>query len=275
MEIHGVGIRNRLGFAAGCASVSGIIAVAFVTPASAATCNLPGPNNNDRWYDGFQGTQAWGGIEGDIEFYYGMTTPEGSYLEHALSFLSMDQYSPPQTCGGQGNHCWLQVGDGTGNISGNATNGNFAYEENADVNGYHDSWYFSLGLSTDNYYSDFYTGQTNGPCPSAAGLYDAYVNTGSGPTLIGQAWLPACGSGAIPNALTEAYVGASGTCPTWAPWQTFGETSTFQSSPSTTLDLSPKGSTWGPWSSSDGASTFADLGTFQPGDFTLFQMYSQ
>jgi hypothetical protein len=250
---------------------SSAAALLLATPAGALT-SCTGYN-----YSGQESVNFEGGVEGNISNDTALGIPAGYTTSHNLNYLSMDQWSNtgnPCTGSSDSVHCWLQVGYGIGELPVvgshcGAQSQTFAYEENSDVNGYDCTWEYPISLQAQNYYSDFLSGTTNGSCPGADALWDGYINTGAGPILIGNAWLPLCGANANAYASAEGENTVPNTgCPTWQPYQFFGGTSNSE------LDLSPKGSTWGQWSSSDPITPFTNFSTTNVAPNYEFKMYN-
>jgi hypothetical protein len=233
--------------------------LATAEPASAeGTCPYPGPKTygDAGYYYSFQNLAPnWKGLEGYITVHspITITNPANS---HFLNYLSLnntanDCFDQNRSYAQSG--CWLQVGYGTGSLESpcGETNplGIFAYEENVSVhspnnNDYNCNWEYSISLSSDEFFTIFYTGQVNS---YGDGLLAAYMSTSGGMQLIGNAWVPGAAAGLTSTVATEAYVGQTEQCPSEDTYQFFGDSATGGSSSTYGLYKSPDGASWDLW----------------------------
>ena len=223
---------------AGCIAVPTVAAVLTMSGESAWATNCTA----GYMYAGQQQPAAWQGIEGYISI---DSLSLGTSGSHILNFLELKNFSA-RVCGNDhAGPCWLQDGYGLGSLLSPCGNSGsiYAYEENNDVNGYWCTWDKSISLPQDDFWNVFYTHQTSG----TNGLLDGYINTGSGPILIAQAWMPNYAANLTATATTEVSAYTSGTCPSVGSYEYFGTNGAGVSSSQYALYLSANGQTWSEW----------------------------
>jgi len=239
--------RLKLALALAGPSTFAVMLATSEAASAEGTCPNPGPGSRAGYYYSQQSMNpSWQGLEGFM-------TVENSFSlfpnnSHLLNLF--DLQSTPSLCvdpTGFSSQCWLQVGYGSGTLSlpcGETDPvGIYAYEENESVGGgYNCTWLYPIALSPDDFFTTYYSGINDG---SGDGLIDADINTGTGPVLIGQAWVPT--SDMFLVAGTEAYVATTEQCPSENADQYFGTTPGGAASSSYGLYKSLNGSTWDSW----------------------------
>jgi hypothetical protein len=197
-------------------------------------------------YSGQQQYPSWQGIEGYISV-DGISL-QGSTNDHILNFEELKNFTAT-ACNRNGlTGCWLQDGYGLGLLPNpcNYTGTGLAYEENNDVNGYDCTWQTGISLAQDDFWNVYYTHQTSG----TNGLLDGYINTGSGPRLIGQGWVPNYAGNLTATAELEVNVTGNGVnqnCPSVNQWEYYGTNGSGTSSAQYALYLSSDGNNWAEW----------------------------
>jgi hypothetical protein len=174
--------------------------------------------------------------------------------DHLINYL--DASVTQVGCGSQ-SQCWLQAGYGIGNVGGHVSTTLSAYAEDNDYYGYDVNWP-SFGLTQNDFYTVYFTGETASiGGGNTIGLFDAYaVPAGSGPQLVGQAWLEYYQK-VLPQATTEGITGVTETCPSLAEYQYFGTDGSSNNNSSTQLYLYGNNEEWKVWPSGD-AHSYSD-----------------
>lgn len=266
---HRKRLTRALRAGVGSASLLGIICVTTVAttivPASASLSCLG--------YSGVsqQSISNYLGIEGYVNNAT-MSVQDNSF-DHAISWLGSTDHADTTHCTGDpsrgANGCWIQAGDGTGDVTTAKTTDGVveAYMEENGANGYDPSFYPSLTIAPPggtDFFTVFNTLTTNRNGNEQ--LWDAYMKYGSTLTPIGSSYflLDDGGVDLQSVAQAEAYVGDPNdtSCPSFDKYQTFGMTGSGTVTGGSQVSLYLPSETWAAWTNTrDGSRNPLDPGS--------------